>query len=246
MGLTVEDTDGIRLITLDRPEVANAIDRATALELDAALVQLEADPALRAGVLTGGTRFFCSGKDLKAHARGEPEALIDDRGFAGLTRAHRTTPLVAAVEGAAVGGGVELALAADCVVASRTAYFAAVEVSRGLVPSEGGLVRLLDRLPRALVVELVLTGRRFSAEEAAQWGLVNRVVEPGSATVEAGELARDLVRGPVDAVRTALTVVARIAADAESAAFAAQDPLVEQLVRTGVSDVLLHERHDRC
>jgi crotonobetainyl-CoA hydratase len=169
-----EVDDGILLVTLDRPKV-NAIDVATSLELYAAFDRLQRDPALRVAIVTGTGRFFSAGWDLKAG-----EAIDADHGpggFAGLTELFTLDkPVIAAVNGLALGGGFELALAADLIVATPQAEFALPEVTLGLVADSGGVVRLPKRLPRAIATELLLTGRWMTAEEAHSWGLVNQVV----------------------------------------------------------------------
>lgn len=175
------------LITLDRPK-ANAIDVATSKELYAAFQHLAEDPALRAGVVTGaGERFFSAGWDLKA---GEPvDADHGPGGFAGLTEYFTLDkPVIAAVNGLALGGGFELALAADLIVATEHAEFALPEATLGIIPDSGGVLRLPRRLPAAVASELLFTGRRMTAAEAAGWGLVNRVV-PGTDLLDT---ARDL------------------------------------------------------
>ena len=174
-----EAADGVLLITLDRPP-ANAIDVATSQALFAAFERLDQDRGLRVGVVTGaGHRFFSAGWDLKAAAAGEAvDADHGPGGFAGLTEYFTLRkPVVAAVNGLALGGGFELALAADLVVAAEHAEMALPEVRLGIVPDSGGLFRLPRRLPAAVATELLLTGRRLPAAEAARWGLVNEVVD---------------------------------------------------------------------
>jgi crotonobetainyl-CoA hydratase len=153
---------------------------------------LRSDPALRAAILTGaGERFFSAGWDLKAAAAGEGiEADHGPGGFAGLTEFFDLgKPVIAAVNGLALGGGFELVLAADLVVAAEHAEFALTEVTLGLVPDAGGLLRLASRLPRPIAVEWLLTGRRIGAAEAARWGVVNRVVPLDGLMPAAFELA---------------------------------------------------------
>jgi enoyl-CoA hydratase/carnithine racemase len=182
----------VLVITLDRPK-ANAIDVPTSRALYAAFDSLRSDPALRAAILTGaGERFFSAGWDLKAAAAGEGiEADHGPGGFAGLTEFFDLgKPVIAAVNGLALGGGFELVLAADLVVAAEHAEFALTEVTLGLVPDAGGLLRLASRLPRPIAVEWLLTGRRIGAAEAARWGLVNRVVPLDGLMPAAFELAR--------------------------------------------------------
>jgi crotonobetainyl-CoA hydratase len=173
-------TPGVLVITLDRPK-ANAVDVAASRQLHAAFERLHNDPELRVGVITGaGERFFSAGWDLKAAAAGEPvDADHGPGGFAGLTEFFTLDkPVIAAVNGLALGGGFELALAADLIVAAEHAEFALTEATLGLVPDSGGVLRLPRRLPRVIATELLLTGRRMPAPEAARWGLVNEVV-PG-------------------------------------------------------------------
>lgn len=181
------------LITLDRPK-ANAIDVATSKELYAAFQHLAEDPALRAGVVTGaGERFFSAGWDLKA---GEPvDADHGPGGFAGLTEYFTLDkPVIAAVNGLALGGGFELALAADLIVAAEHAEFALPEATLGIIPDSGGVLRLPRRLPGAVATELLFTGRRMPAAEAAGWGLVNRVVPAATLLDTARDLADRVAR----------------------------------------------------
>jgi enoyl-CoA hydratase len=185
--------DGVLLLTLDRPEKRNAVDGATSRALAAALDDLDADPELSVGVLTGAGGTFCAGMDLRAFLDGDaPE--VPGRGFGGLTQAPPAKPLIAAVEGYALAGGCELVLACDLVVAAQDATFGLPEVGLGLVAGSGGLLRLPHRIPRAIATELALTGDRFGAGDAHRWGLVNRLVEPGTATDAAVDLAARIAR----------------------------------------------------
>ena len=203
----------VLVITIDRPP-ANAIDVGTSRALHAAFARLRDDPALRAGILTGaGERFFCAGWDLKAAAEGESiEADHGPGGFAGLTEFFDLgKPVIAAVNGMAFGGGFELVLAADLVVAAEQADFALTEVTLGLVADAGGLLRLPARVPRAIALEYLLTGRRFGAAEAARWGLVNRVV-PGTQLIAA---ARELAAAICAAAPLAVAAVLEILRETE-------------------------------
>jgi crotonobetainyl-CoA hydratase len=167
-------------ITLHRPP-ANAIDAATSQALGAAFETLQQDDALSVAILTGGgERFFSAGWDLKAAAAGEaPDADQGVGGFAGLTEFWGLTkPVIAAVNGLALGGGFELALAADMIVASATAEFGLPEASIGIVADSGGAIRLPRLLPRPVAMEIMMTARRVPADELARWGLVNAVVPP--------------------------------------------------------------------
>ncbi len=201
--------DGVLLVTLDRPP-ANAIDVPTSLALHDAFARLEADPLLRVGIVTGaGDRFFCAGWDLKAAAAGESvDADHGPGGFAGLTELFgRRKPVIAAVRGLALGGGLELALAADLRVLSDDAEVGLPEVTLGVVPDSGGLLRLPRLLPATLARELLLTGRRMGAAEAARWGLANAVV-PRDAVLDAAlGLARAIVAAAPLAVAAVLEVL---------------------------------------
>ena len=185
---------GVLTITLDRPK-ANAINVPTSQALYRAFKQLNDDPALRVGILTGTGRFFSAGWDLAGATQGEAiDADHGPGGFAGLTEFFSLQkPVIAAVNGLAMGGGFELALAADLIVASDTAEFALPEVKLGMVADSGGVLRLPRRLPRAIALEMLLTGRRMGALEAARWGLVNRVVAPDALLETAQALAQEMV-----------------------------------------------------
>jgi crotonobetainyl-CoA hydratase len=205
--------DGILVVTLDRPS-ANAIDVATSHALHDAFARLEADADLRVGIVTGaGERFFSAGWDLKAAAAGEAvDADHGPGGFAGLTELYgRTKPVIAAVNGLALGGGLELALAADLLVIADHAEVGLPEVRVGVVADSGGLLRLPGRLPIAIAREMLLTGRRMPADEAARWGLANRVVPAGDLLDTALDLARDIVAGAPLAVAAVQEVLAETA-----------------------------------
>ena len=185
---------GVLTITLNRPK-ANAINVPTSLALYAAFARLQDDPSLRVGIITGTGRFFSAGWDLSAATEGEAvDANHGPGGFAGLTEFFTLSkPVIAAVNGLAMGGGFELALAADLIVASETAEFALPEVKLGLMADSGGVLRLPQRLPRAIATELLLTGRRMGAAEALRWGLVNQVATPDALLPAALALAHTLV-----------------------------------------------------
>ena len=190
------DVDGqILIVTLDRPK-ANAVDAATSRALYDAFVQLRDDPNLRVGIITGGgEKFFCAGWDLKAATEGESAAADwGGGGFAGITEFWDLgKPVIAAVNGYAFGGGFELALAADLIVSADHAVYALTEARLGLAADAGGLFRVPARLPRAIAFELLATGRRMSAHEAHNWGLVNRVVPQAELMAEAKDLANSLI-----------------------------------------------------
>ncbi len=192
-----EQRDGVLLVMLNRPEQRNAVNLAVAEGIAAALDRLDSDPALQVGVLAGAGKGFCAGMDLKAFVAGErPSA--GGRGFAGIVQNPPDKPLIAAVEGFAVAGGFEIALACDLIVAARGARFGIPEVKRGLVAAGGALLRLPRRIPYHLAMELALTGDPIDAERAAAVGLVSRVVEPGETVTAALELAAAIAaNGPL-------------------------------------------------
>ena len=192
-----ERRERVLVITINRPDQRNAVNAAVATGIAAALDQLDAEPALSLGVLNGAGKGFCAGMDLKAFVAGEsPHA--GDRGFAGITQRSSAKPLIAAVEGFAVAGGLEVALSCDLIVAARGAKLGIPEVKRSLVAAAGGLLRLPRVLPRNVAMELALTGDPITAERGYELGLVNRLAEPGEALGTALELAGAVaVNGPL-------------------------------------------------
>ena len=187
----------VQVITLNRPEQRNALNRDVALAVAAAVDELDESDDLRVGVLTGAGTTFSSGMDLKAFLRGEDPS-IEGRGLCGICETPPVKPLIAAVEGWAVAGGFELLLACDLVVAGRTAKFGVPEVKRGLVAAGGAAILLPRRMPYALALELLLTGDPLDAERAAAVGLVNQVVDDGQALTAAIALAeRIAANGPL-------------------------------------------------
>lgn len=184
----------ILIVTLDRPK-ANAINAATSMALGNAFKQLQDDDSLSVGIITGGgDRFFSAGWDLKAAAEGEaPDADQGVGGFAGLTEYwDLKKPVIAAVNGMALGGGFELAIAADMIVSADTAEYAMPEAAIGVVGDSGGIIRLPRRIPRAIAMEMLMTGRRASAQELERWGLINRVVPKGKLMEAALDLASQI------------------------------------------------------
>ena len=226
-----EVTDGVGVLTLNRPEAKNAVDLATTEALAAALDDFDARDDVAVLVLTGAGGTFCAGMDLKAFARGE-RPRIEGRGFAGLTEAPPAKPLIAAVEGWALAGGCELALAADLIVAARDSRFGIPEVKRGLFAAGGGVLRLAKALPYQRAMEMALTGDPLGAEEAHRFGLVNVLTEPGGALAGARELAaRIAVNGPL-AVRASKQLVAGSVGWTDRAALDAQAELADQVFRS--------------
>ena len=206
--VTLELRGDVLVITLDRPK-ANAINVATSMELYAAFQTLDADPALRVGIITGTGRFFSAGWDLSAANEGEAvDAVHSPGGFAGLTELFSLTkPVIAAVNGLAVGGGFELALAADLIVASATAQFWLPEAQLGILPDSGGLLRLPKCLPERLATEMIFTGRRLSAAEALHHGLASQVTPPETLIDAALELARTIAASAPLAIAAAKNVI---------------------------------------
>ncbi len=183
-----ERADGVLVITLNRPEVRNAVNGALAEGVGTALDELDSDNDLRLGILTGGGGFFCAGMDLGAFVKGE-SPYYEGRGFAGITQRASRKPLIAAIEGFAVAGGLEIALSCDLIVAAKGAKMGIPESKRSLVAAAGALLRLPRRMPYHAVMELALSGDAWPAERFHELGVVNRLVEPGTALDEAKELA---------------------------------------------------------
>jgi enoyl-CoA hydratase/carnithine racemase len=187
----------VLVITINRPDQRNAVNAAVSQGIADALDELDADPGLSVGVLTGAGKGFCAGMDLKAFVAGE-RPHVEGRGFAGITQRSADKPLIAAIEGFAVAGGLEVALACDLIVAARGARLGVPEVKRSLVAAGGALLRLPRVLPRNVANELALTGDPIEAARAYELGLVNRLAEPGQALAAALELAEAIAaNGPL-------------------------------------------------
>lgn len=202
----IERDGSVLVVTLNRPRVRNAVNGALAQGVAAAVDELDADPALAVGVLTGAGGSFCSGMDLLGFLAGDlPD--VGDRGFAGITRRPPEKPVIAAVEGYALAGGCEITLACDLIVAAHDARFGLPETKRSLVAGAGGLLRLPRRIPPAIAMEYALTGEHFSAEDAHAWGLVNRLTDPGEALAGALALARKITESGPLAVRATKKII---------------------------------------
>ncbi|WP_419538324.1 crotonase/enoyl-CoA hydratase family protein [Mycobacterium colombiense] len=202
----VEQRDRILIITINRPKAKNAVNSAVANGLAAAVDRLDNETGLSVGILTGAGGSFCAGMDLKAFARGELP-IVEGRGM-GFTERPPVKPLIAAVEGYALAGGTELALATDLIVASKDSAFGIPEVKRGLVAGGGGLLRLPQRIPSAIAMELALTGENLSAERAHALGMVNVLADPGGALDAAIELAEKIAaNGPLAVAATKRIIV---------------------------------------
>ena len=184
--------DGIVIVTINRPAQRNAVNRAVSYGVCAAIDELDARDDLRVGILTGAGGNFCSGMDLKAFLRGEITR-VEGRGILGIAMTPPKKPLIAAVEGYALAGGFEAALACDLLVAAHNAQFGLPEVKRGLAAAAGGLLRLPRLIPQRIAMEIALTGDMVSAERLERYGLINALVEPGEALAEAMRLARRII-----------------------------------------------------
>jgi enoyl-CoA hydratase len=204
----------VAIVTLNRPAAMNAISPEMAIRLGEIVALTEADPAIRAVILTGaGGKAFCAGADLKSVSAGGANSLWTvDGGFAGFVGATRAKPWIAAVNGFALAGGFEIALAADMIVAADHASFGLPEVSRGLIAAAGGLFRLPRAIPRAIALELIATGARITAARGYQLGLVNRVVPANDVMAEAHALAAQICANAPIAARESLQI-ARMATD---------------------------------
>jgi enoyl-CoA hydratase len=227
----VECSGGIMIITISRPDVHNAIDAAAAQAIGRALDVLDERPDLRAGIITGAGGTFCAGMDLKAFGRGE-RPVTASRGFAGIAARPPQTPIIAAVEGFAVGGGWEVALACDLVVASQQATFGLPEVTRGFVAGGGGVLRLPRRLPYHLAMELILTGKTLTAPQAHQYGLVNQLTPAGEALEAAKDLAAVITTNAPLAVVASKRVVVESQDWPLAEAFDRQEAIIDPVRRS--------------
>ncbi len=202
-----EVVDGVLVVTINRPQARNAINTETAVAIGAAMDRLDSDSSLVSGIVTGAGGTFCAGMDLKAFLAGERPS-IQGRGFAGIVEQPPAKPLIAAVEGYAIAGGFEIALACDMIVAADDAKLGLPEVKRGLVAAGGGLMRLQQRVPYHVAMEWALTGDLIPASRAYDVSLVNRLTPPGGALEEALRLARAIVsNGPLAVAATKRIVI---------------------------------------
>jgi enoyl-CoA hydratase/carnithine racemase len=207
--LLVEHRGRVAVLRLNRPRRRNAIDLPTAVLLSRALDELDDTDELSVAVLTGSAEMFSAGMDLKAYSETGQRPVDENRGGFGIVARPPEKPIIAAVEGPALGGGFEIALACDLIVAGESATFGLPEVRRGLVASGGGMLRLSSRIPRNLAVEAALTGRPLTARRYAELGLVNVVVPDGQALDAALELAEEIAANAPLAVRATKAVMTR-------------------------------------
>jgi enoyl-CoA hydratase/carnithine racemase len=223
-----EQRDRVLLITLNRPEARNSVNADLAQALAGVLEDLDADPSLAVGVLTGAGKGFSAGMDLKAFiAGGMPN--VKGRGFAGIVERSCDKPLVAAVEGFALAGGLEIALSCDLVVAAKGARLGVPEVGVGLFAGAGALLRLPRRLPYGIAMEMALTGDPITAEVAHEWGLVNRLAEPGHAVDEAVTLAERIAKNAPLGVAASKQILLEMQGRTEAEFWDLQTPILNEV-----------------
>ncbi|MGZ4583011.1 MAG: crotonase/enoyl-CoA hydratase family protein [Mycobacterium sp.] len=226
-----ERHDNVLTITINRLAQKNAVSREVAVQLASALDLLDTDSTLSVGVLTGAGGTFSAGMDLKAFAKGETP-ILPGRGFGGLTQAVVRKPLIAAVEGWALGGGFEMALACDLIVAADDAKFGLTEVKRGLIAGEGGVIRLPQRIPYHVALKVLLTGDPISAVDANQYGLVSELTPSGAALAGAQELARRVAGNAPLALAKVKQVLRETQGLNDAEAFARQSETAHSLLET--------------
>jgi len=222
--VSVEVDGRVAVITINRPEARNAVNQAVASGIAAAIDELDPRPDVAAMVLTGAGGTFCAGMDLKGFLAGE-NPTAGGRGFGGITQRPPATPVLAAVEGYALAGGFEIALACDLIVASEEATFGLPEVTRGLVAAAGGLLRLPRRIPYHLAMEIALTGGRVPAGRLHQAGLINRLVPAGEALGAAQALAAEVAANAPLALAATKQIIVESADWPADEAFARQDAI---------------------
>lgn len=220
------EVDGaVLVITINRPEAKNAVNSGVAQGIAAGLDELDSRKDLSVAVITGAGGSFSSGMDLKGFLKGE-NPFVDGRGFAGIVERPPAKPLIAAVEGYALAGGCEIALCCDMIVASTEAKFGLPEPKRGLVAAAGGLLRLPQRIPFHIAMEIALTGDHFSADRMAELGFVNRLTEPGGALAAAKELALKIAENAPLALAATKKIIVESPQWAADEAFAKQGAIV--------------------
>lgn len=222
--------NGVATVTLNRRDQRNAVNPEVCDAVRDAFDQVETDPDVRVAILTGAGTLFCAGMDLKAFASGAGDTILFGQyGFGGFVKRPRTKPVIAAVEGAALAGGFEMMLACDLVVAGTSAQFALPEVRIGLIPGAGGAVRLPVSIPRVRANEILLTGRPFSATEAADWGVINRVTADGAALQTAQDIAADIASNAPLAVGHTLAIANRAHATNDAANWPENDRIIAEI-----------------
>lgn len=233
-GALAELRGNVLVITINRPEARNAVNGAVSIGVGDALERAQNDPDVRAVVITGaGDKSFCAGADLKAISRRENLYHPDhpEWGFAGYVHHFIDKPTIAAVNGTAFGGGTELALASDLVVADERAQFGLPEVKRGLIAAAGGVFRIMDQLPRKVAMELLLTGEPITAADALGWGLINQVVAEGSEKGSALDAALALAARVTANAPLSVQASKRIAYGVDDGVIVGDEPGWERTVR---------------
>ena len=225
----VERHGPVLIVTINRPKARNAINRAASEAIANAMDKLDADPDIAIGILTGSGGHFSAGMDLKSFLQGE-RVELEGRGLAGLVERPPQKPLIAAIEGYALAGGCEIALACDLIVAAENAQFGIPEVRRGLIAGSGGLMRLPQRIPRQIALEYALTGRPMPAVEARQWGLVNRLTPAGGALQGALALASEIAANGPLAVQMTKRVVTESPSWPSSEMWPRQREILERVI----------------
>ncbi len=220
--------DGVLVVTLNRPEAKNAANKALSEGVAAAMDELDGNDELRVAILTGAGGTFCAGMDLKAFVSGETP-MVKGRGFAGLTEQGPKKPLIAAVEGYALAGGLELAISCDMIVAADNSMFGIPEAKRGLAAAAGGLVKLPRQIPSRVAMELALTGDFITAQRAYELGLVNQVVPAGTALDAAKELAAKIAANGPLAVAASKQVILEQADWSQDEMFQKQGAIVQPI-----------------
>ena len=218
--ILTETRGRVRIITLNRPKAKNSVNSELGEAMVAAIADLDGDDGLTAGVLTGADGGFSAGMDLKAFAKEGPP-----KGFGDFIRDGAKKPLIAAVEGFALAGGLEIALTCDLIVAAKGVKLGIPEVNKGLFAAGGGLFRLPNRVPYGLAMEMALTSDPISAEDAKEWGLVSRLAEPGRALEAAVELAERIAKNAPLAVAASKQIIQSTRGMTEEEAWAMQGPL---------------------
>ena len=236
--ITFEQFEHISVITLNRPKVLNAVNSQLCREIGQALEFVATEPSIRVAIITAsGTKAFCVGADLKAVAAGEfgSEKQAGKWGFAGICNHFINKPIIAAVNGFALGGGTEIALACDIVVASEFASFGLPEVTRGLIAGSGGILRLSRQIPTKVAAKMIFEGEPMSAQDAAKWGLVNEVLPLDQVMPRAMEIANKISANSPTAVRMSKEVFYRgldAPLDFPATAHALNDEYVREIMLT--------------
>jgi enoyl-CoA hydratase len=222
--------NGVATVTLNRPDQRNAINPEVCDAIRVAFDQVEADADVRVAILTGAGKLFCAGMDLKAFAGGAGDTILFGQyGFGGFVKRPRTKPVIAAVEGAALAGGFEMMLACDMTIAGTSTQFALPEVRIGLIPGAGGAVRLPVSIPRVRANEILLTGKPFGAQDAANWGIINQVVPDGEALKAAHAMAAGIASNAPLAVRHTMAIAGRAHAANDAAHWSENDRAIKEI-----------------